>query len=280
MSKEILVKKKSGEIEPFDPGKVRHAVLRSGASPDVADKVVSEVKDKISSGVTTKEIYRLVFQLLKREDLRSASRLGLKSALLKLGPAGFPFETFFAGVLREHGYETKTRQILRGAAIKHEIDVVAEKDGKRYMIECKYHNVSSIRTRAQDVLYTFARFLDLNEGAEKGKCPHFHKPWLATNTKFSSEVIKYARYHKMPLTGWGYPRKNSLQELIESKLLYPVTILSSLNKFAKNRLHEADLMMVKDLVSRDQKELMEKTGISRKKMNAILAEADVIVPSH
>lgn len=277
MTRKIMVKKGSGEIEPFNPDKVRSAAIRSGASPDLADKIVANVRNRISSGVTTKQIYRLVFSMLRKEDERAASRFGLKTALLKLGPAGFPFETFFAEVLREHGYATKLRQTLEGAAINHEIDVIATKE-KTFMIECKYHNIASLRCRSPDILYTYARFLDLVEGSKKGKGLKVDAPWLATNTKFSSDVIKYAAYKRMPLTGWGYPKENSLQKLIESRLLYPITILRSLDKFAKTRLSDCNMMLVKDLLSNSEKDLLSKTGIPRKTMNALIEEASVLVP--
>jgi len=273
-----MVRKGSGELEPFNPDKVRSAAMRSGANPDLAERVVASVRNRIRSGATTKDIYRLVFTLLKKEDERSASRFGLKSALLKLGPAGYSFETFFSEVLHEHGYETHLRQTLQGAAIKHEIDVVAKNTNKTYMIECKYHNVAAIRCRSPDVLYTYARFLDLVEGHEMGKCDKIDLPWLATNTKFSTDVLAYASYKGMLLTGWGYPKENSLQQLIESKLLYPITILPALDKFAKTRFEAANLMLVKDLLGHTEKELLKKTGIPRKTMNAIIAEALVLVP--
>lgn len=273
-----MVRKGSGELEPFNSDKVRSAAIRSGASPDLADRVVFDVKNRIRSGASTKEIYRLVFALMKKEDARSASRFGLKGALLKLGPAGFPFETFFSEVLTEHGYKTGLRQILQGAAITHEIDVTAERDKDYFMVECKYHNLASLRCRAPDILYTYARFLDLKEGAEKGLCPDFSAPWLATNTKFSSDVVTYANHKGIRLTGWGYPRDGSLQKLIESKLLYPITILTSLDKFAKTRFAAADFMLVKDILSHSEKELLKVTGISRKQMNTIIAEASILVP--
>jgi len=278
MGQVILVRKGSGEMEPFDPEKVRSAALRAGADPELVEKVVANVRNRVRNGVSTHEIYKIVFSLLKKEDEASASRFGLKHALFKLGPAGFTFETFFAEVLREHDYKTELRKVLQGAAINHEIDIVAEDKSGRYMIECKYHNVIGLRCRAPDVLYTYARFLDLLEGAESGKCPKFDAPWLVTNTKFSSDVIAYANHKKIRLTGWGFPSERSLQHLIESRLLYPVTILNSLDKFAKTRLAEANLMMVKDLLSHSEKELLQITGIPRNRMNSILTEANAIAP--
>ena len=63
--------------------------------------------------------------------------------------------------------------ILRGHCVSHEIDIVASKQEKQYMIECKYHNMPGIYTCLKEVLYTYARFLDLVEGSQNKTCQKF-----------------------------------------------------------------------------------------------------------
>jgi hypothetical protein len=37
----IQIKKQSGNLEDFDRGKVRGAIIRAGASPEMADRIVT-----------------------------------------------------------------------------------------------------------------------------------------------------------------------------------------------------------------------------------------------
>ncbi len=60
--------------------------------------------------------------------------------------------------------------------------LLQEKDGKKYMIECKFHN-RGIKTHIKVAMYTHARFLDLKE--------YFDAAWLICNTKCTSKAIRY-----------------------------------------------------------------------------------------
>ena len=162
MSVKMYVLKASGEKEEFDAGKVRKTCLRSGASKELADKTAREVEERAYDGITTREILSLTLKLLEEEP-ETATRYDLKRAIMSLGPTGFPLEKFIAEVLQNYGYKTKVGKIIRGRCVNHEVDVVAEKDGKRYLVECKYHNASGIYTDLKVALYTHARFLDLGD---------------------------------------------------------------------------------------------------------------------
>jgi len=52
--------------------------------------------------------------------------------------------------------------VIKGKCVNQEIDVVAENPSGRYMIECKFHNVP-IYTGLKEVMYTYARFLDVKD---------------------------------------------------------------------------------------------------------------------
>ena len=69
----------------------------------------------------------------------------LKKAIFDLGPSGHHFETFVSRYFEEIGYTTKTCQTLNGRLVKHEIDIVGIKNGKRVFIECKFHNRIGIK---------------------------------------------------------------------------------------------------------------------------------------
>ncbi|HAD97890.1 MAG TPA: ATPase, partial [Cryomorphaceae bacterium] len=122
---EINVTKYSGEKAPFDVEKLRQSLQRSGAKEKVIDAVVEQVLPILYEGISTKEIYKKAFALLRKKERPAAARYNLKKALLQLGPTGFPFELYVAELLKAKGYETRTGQIVQGNCVQHEVDVIA-----------------------------------------------------------------------------------------------------------------------------------------------------------
>ncbi len=283
----MLVTKASGEQEEFSPEKLRQTCLRAGATERLADKVVAEVGKKMFEGISTKQILNIALFILDREMPHVAAKYDLKGAIMRLGPAGYEFENLIGELLREYGYKTKVHSFVRGYCIGHEVDVIAEKaaGGAREtgMIECKYHNASGIFSGVKDVLYTYARFEDLQQGVKLSGIK-FTRCWLVSNTKFSSDVIKYANCRKIILIGWKYPDKTdsrdknivpSLKKMLDEKKLYPITILRTIDRDSQEKLAAAGLMFCKDLI-RNRMEKLEQTGINRRKLKELIKEAEVL----
>ena len=273
LKKNIMVRKASGELELYNPEKVRAAIIRSGAWEGVADKVIEEMEKKLYNGIRTEKIFKYVFQLLNRYHPPSASRFDLKRAIMRIGPAGYPFETFFSEVLQEYGYEVELRQIIQGRCVPHEVDVVAKNKDGIVMVECKYHNNRGTKSHVIDGLYTWARFLDLQEGAEEGKCQKFDQPWLVTNTKFTTEVVEYGNCRGLKLIGWNYPKEKNLRSMVEEKGLYPVSVLKSVDRYLMRRLFTANLMLARDLLKFPVGKLQDLTKVSKTKLETIVGEA-------
>jgi len=223
----------------------------------------------------TKQILKMTLRLL--EDMgapHSAAKYDLKGAMMRLGPAGFDFETFFAGVMREMGYQTKVRQVIQGLCVQHEVDVVAESPKLgRFMVECKYKNFSGDYIGIKDALYTYARFRDLVEGHEAGRCDQFDGVWLVTNTKFSHDVEDYAACKGMRIMGWRQPKGANLVGFIEERKLYPITALRTVDSFSQRRLASAGIMLCKELARLSEEDLCDMVGIPKRKAGLILAEA-------
>ena len=98
-------------------------------------------------------------------------------------------------------------------------------------------------------MYAYARLLDITEGlAKKEKDTHEHKMWLITNTKFTDTSIKYANCKDVILTGWDYPAGNSLENMIEYKKLYPVTVLPSISGAMLEELAKKNIILAQDLL--------------------------------
>lgn len=287
----MYVIKVSGKRAKFNPAKVHRTCLRAGASQDLADRIVKEVIKHVYNGMETRELLKLILRLLRQKDPIVATRYSLKKAMLSLGPAGFVFERFIVSLLKAYDYQAWCPPLIQGACVKHEIDIIAKSPYKKpdpinkkesscsrtYMIECKYHNTPGLRSRLKEALYVWARFLDLQEAWRQGKGQEFHRPWLISNTKFSSTAIKYAQCKDLRLLGWQYPKGNSLEYLIENKKLYPITILRSLDRASKETLFSKKIILCQELISTKKGILKQKTMLKEKKLTSLIKEARSII---
>ncbi|MFH1821824.1 MAG: ATP cone domain-containing protein [Methanobacteriota archaeon] len=275
----VKVVKWNGEVEEFQPKKIIRTLRRAGASRELANKIVKKIEGSLYDGITTKEILSRVKFLIPKEERRVALRYDLKGAIMRLGPAGFAFENFISEILENYGYRTKLRSIVKGRCVRHEIDIIAEKTNGgfvRIMIECKFRNTSGGSVDLKDALYTYARFLDLNEANDLSNGDKFDEVWLVSNTSGSSDATKYANCRGMKLLCWRYPRGMGLEKMIEDKKLYPVTILLSVDKDALEKLFSAGLMLVKDLVEHDIGYL-SRTGLRMSKLRRMISEAEQLI---
>ena len=276
----LLVIKAGGGKEKFQREKVFRTCLRSGAGRGEAEKIVKEVERKIYDGITTREILKIVLDNLEKINFRSANVYNLKEAIMRLGPPGFIFEEFMTRLLSSYNLKTERPLFISGKCINHEIDIVARGGNGRdvvYIIECKYHNVAGIYCGAKEVLYTWARFEDLNEGYKLDKCRKFDVPWLITNTKFSEGAICYAQCKKMRLLGWKYPEEASLENLIEKKKFYPITILRHLDDETKNKLFKNKIIFCEDLLKYDLSSLARLGRIKKNKAKSLINLVGLII---
>lgn len=267
--------KASGSKEKFRREKIYDSLKRVGVKPKLAEKVSQEVMKTVGKRANSEKVLRQVILCLKRESPVLAARYNLKRAIMELGPAGFLFEKYVSEVLRAYGYLTQVGRIVRGYCVNHEIDVIAQKGKKHFMIECKYHNRRGTRSDIKVALYIFARFLDIKRFWEKTreKGEHFHQVWLVTNTKCTSEAINYARCTGLKIISWRYPKDESLEYLIEKKGLYPITILPSLTKYARQRLSQKGLMLAKNILKYSADDLAKITGLHQKVARKLQKEA-------
>lgn len=208
------IQKASGKLEEFSPAKLKNSLLRSGASPELTNKIVKHLEKELFEGISTEQIYSHAFKILKKTRSLAAPNYNLKRAVMNLGPTGFPFEQLLARVLTRLGCQVQTNQVVAGQCLSHEIDVTAIFHNQTYLIEAKYHNRPGRKEEVKTALYLYARFLDLKE--------KFDQAWLITNTKVTSEVKKYAQCVGLKVTSWDYPEDQSLRKLIiDSQIKIP-----------------------------------------------------------
>lgn len=264
-----------GEEELFNEEKIVSSLIRAGASRGLADETVRRVKKKARAGVSSNEIYKHVLRNLWDEEPVAAMKYSLKRALMKLGPAGFIFEKYVAAILREYGYSVEAGKIVEGYCVSHEVDVIAQKGNKHFMVECKYHNRLGVKSDVKAALYVHARFLDVAKSwrEQSGHGQKFHQAWLVTNTKVTSEAIKFGCCVGLNVVAWRYPRERGLESMIEEKKLYPAAILPSLTRQARERLAVEGIVLARDLLPYRVRDLARLTKIQPRFARKLQEEA-------
>lgn len=272
LKNKISVKKSTEEIEPFSIQKLKQSLQSCGATKNEVNTIINQMQPSIYDGISSNEIYKKAFSILKRINKISASRYSLKRALFDLGPTGYPFERLVGALLKEKGYKTKVSVILNGECITHEIDVLAEKERNVYVIECKFHSDAKGSSNVKVPLYINSRFLDIQKpwNTNSNMGTHLKQGWLVTNTRFTADAINYAKCVGLTLLSWNYPKNNGLKANIDTLALYPITALTTLTKKEKHQLIEKDVILVKELINASNK--MKNIGLSDVRINQVLDE--------
>ena len=235
-----------GQLEMFSKNKVFLSAKRAGASPELARQIAKDIESHVQEGTKTSDIYKLVKKGLHRQDKSSGYRFTLKQAIKDLGPSGFPFEKYIADIYRAHGYNVKTNVKIKGEYATHEVDFIARKNNEILVGECKFRKSSSDNIDLKTVLRVYARRIDIIGGIYFKGAPI--KPIIVTNSRFSTQVVKYANGHDIKLLGWRYPKDGGLEQMIEAEKLYPITILPSFRKGLMNDFYREGIMLAKDVL--------------------------------
>lgn len=259
---QINVRKLNGTLEPFDERKLRSSLSNAGASDETINVIMEKVKKIVFNGIRTSVLFDFIFKEFNRIQPKVSPKYNLKNALTMLGKEGFVFEDFISRLLECKGYSTELDVQVQGQFVTHEIDVAAKKDGEKMMIECKYHKLPHLGCRIQTALYVYARFLDVKKT--------FNSAMLATNTKFSSQVIDYSNGVGLKLLGWHYPINDSLEVNIERYKLYPLSVLSSINEKMFLRCAENGVLLVKELAGLPLHRAAAVLGVSNNAAQKIL----------
>lgn len=193
---------------------------------------------------------------------------------MELGPSGFPFEKYIAEILKMQGYKAQVNVIMDGKCVKHEVDVIAEKGDRQFMIECKYHSQRGTICDVKVPLYIQSRFTDLqaNRTNVSEHAIKLHQGWVVTNTRFSTDAIKYGLCSGLKLVGWDFPERGSLNEQIDQLGLYPLTCLTTITQKEKHFLLDHNMILCRDLC--ENHSILRSMGASETRIQRILEEAD------
>lgn len=255
-----LITKFDGSTEAYNEEKIRGSATRVGVPENMQSQILESIRDRLFDGITTKEIFTMIKEFLRTSGApHLAMKYNLKQALADLGPSGYPFEKYLSLLLTEEGYQTQVNQIIAGSCVSHEVDVLAVKNNLTYFIEAKFHKNTSQRTDVRIVLYIKARYEDLKSNWKGGST----RPWIITNTRFSTDAIKYGECQNIALTSWGYPKGQGIADLIERTDLHPITIIEELSGDDKLRLLNSGVVTCRQLLDPSNHALLSKDLITK-----------------
>jgi hypothetical protein len=272
----VMIKKASGKTEAFEINKLRASLKNAGATEDAINEVVADIQDWVFDGVSTGKIYTRAFRIFRQISTSGALLYRLKKAILDMGPSGYPFEHFVGELFRLQGYDVEVGQVMEGASVTHEMDVIAKKGREQILGECKFSHKQGHSVSIQVPLYVHSRVNDIVEKLlENGKNQDISFcAWIFTNGRFSPDSIEYSRCKGIKLMGWDYPKDHALKDLIEREKMFPITILTNLSIKDKKELMAAGIVTCAQL--REQSESLHKMGFSKKKQSSILKELDAL----
>lgn len=270
----IQITKSGGQSESFSQGKLMRSLRQAGASQDLADEVWSMLEPELHGGMNSRQLQQRAFTLLRQLRRSVAARYRLKQAIMELGPSGYPFERLMGELFRDRGYKVEVGQVLPGHCVNHEVDVVGQLDEELLVVECKYRNTAGFKCDVKVPLYIHSRFEDLR--LQRGLSEENFSGWIATNARFTGDAIKFADCVGLQLIGWDYPADDSLRHWLDNSRLYPLTVLTSLNKLQKQALLARNLILCKDILAQPDALHQLPGGLSPAEVRQILEECEQI----
>lgn len=269
--RQFKILKASGRPETFSKKKLYRSLERTGLPQKECLHISNIVADEINEGAGTKDIYKKTLKLVKQKSSLATVHYSLKKSLFELGPEGHQFETFVGKYFEEIGYTTETRRVLQGKFVKHEVDVIANLDGKRAFAECKFHNHSGVKNDIKISLYVKARWDDLKDGPDGKNLKNF---FVVSNTSFTLDAITYANGTGLKLLGVNMPEGESFLDKIKKLKLYPITSLRHLPKIYKRELLKRDVVLAQDVAN--YKALLRSRGMTEIELQNLLQEIETL----
>jgi len=273
----VFVTKADGTKQIFDKEKVVRTCRRMGATKEIAEIIVKKIEMNIYNGIETSKILRMIFSQLRKYKSAIEHLIDLRQALSLIKPAP-DFERFIQILLSEHGYEVTPNQIIRGRCVEHEVDAIARKNGETYIVEVKHHFKYHTPTGLDVSRIARAVFEDVVEGFSLGlNNLKIDKAMVVCNTKLSEHAKRYVECRGIHHIGWSSPPGRDLQTMIEKKQLYPITYLKGLHTITKEQLVAAGIILLKQLTTKDPKELRSETRIPKEALDLLIKKAGTIL---
>ena len=274
---QVYVVKADGSRQPYQRKKIIDLCLRMHAPPEVAEKIADKVEERLYDGIETERILRMVFRYLRRYKPAVKYQIDLRKAISLLRPKP-DFERFVQLLLREYGYRVLPNMIVRGRCVEHEIDAIAIKGNETILVEVKHHFNHHTYTGLDVCREIRATYEDLTEGYSLGLNEfNITRAMVISNTKFSNHAKQYADCRGIVCMGWKAPSEQGLETMIEKKRFYPITLLKSLRKEDEKRLGDNGVVLLKQLVTYNFKDLLQRTNVPKDRLERLLREAREIL---
>lgn len=267
-----VIRKSSGEVEPFSSHKLFRSVSRTGLDKKCCVEIANEVSKKIKKNASSKEIFKHTVKLIRRRSTVAAIRYSLKKSLLQLGPTGFEFEKYVAKYFESLGYQTKVGQKIKGKFVSHEIDVIVYDQFEKHFVECKFHNNPAKKNDIKTTLYVKSRWDDVKDRVEQHNLKSFY---IVSNTSFSKDAITYGNGVGLKLLGVNAPEKESFLDLIKTKKLYPITSLLRLKKKYLKPLLSKNIVLCSELYNK--KNTMISVGMPEEEIEQVLSDIESLL---
>ena len=265
--------KASGEKALFDATKLYRSLKRAGTDEFLIKEIVDEVSHSLTEGMSTHDIYRIAFRLLRKKSKTIAAKYHLKLAIMQLGITGFPFEKYVAEIMQHQGFQVQNDQLIKGHCVNHEVDIVAKCKDQTIFVECKYHNRLGIKCDVKTSLYFKARFVDIEQAYQRNAGEKL-MGWLVTNTRFTRDAIQYGLCAGLHLIDWDFPVKGSLRELIEFSGLYPITCITNFTKEEISQLLAKNITLCKTISNNPS--LLKTLYIPKPRMDSIIEQCHIL----
>ncbi len=273
----LYVTKFDGSRQPFVKEKLINTCLRMNVSLEQAKAIAAEVEKEAFSGIATKQLFGMLLKHLKEYNPAIKHQIDLRTAISLLRPKP-DFEQFIGAILKDMGYEIEMNKIVPGRCSEYEIDVIARNAEDTILVEVKHH-VNPHEYLGVDVfLENNSVFEDVTDGYKNGVHNYkFNKLLIACNTKISDHSKKYSLCKGIQHIAWKSPKGNSLEGLIESKRLYPITMVKILDKRSQERLGNNGVILLKQLIDSDLDQLRQSTGVNKNKLKELVSVARKIL---
>jgi hypothetical protein len=273
----VFVTKANGTRQLFDKKKVIKTCLVMGATEEVAEEIANKIEMTIYNGVETRKIFQMILKLLSKYKTRVKHLVCLRKSLSLLNPKP-DFERFIQILLSEHGYEVTPNQTVKGRCVEHEVDAIARKNGLTYIVEVKRNFFFHTYTGLDESRIAWAVLEDVSEGFELGLNDlKIDKAMIVCNTKYSDHAKIYARCKGIFQIGWSSPPDHGLQTLIEEKKLYPITCIKGLKTSVRNKLLNAEIILLRQLMDKSPTAIEKETGITKETLEPIIKSAKTIL---
>ncbi len=259
--------------QPFDKEKVVQTCLRMGTTREVAVKVAQQVETKLYEGISTKEILRLVFTLIRRHKPAAKHVFDLRYGI-SLMESKPEFEVFVRVLLSYSGFQVQPNTILRGLCGEHEVDAVAVKDGLTYLVEAKHHGTYHALTGLDESRIARAIIEDVTDGYKNGITPFkVDGAMIVTNTRYSEHASVYGGCRGILQVGWSSPEGLGIKDVVEKYRLYPLSCLRGVSRETRLRLVDVGIVLIRQLLDQDHGYLERTLGLSPEAVSSLMEKA-------